>query len=153
MPWLPEGGAVRPPQQPGVPVLLVHGLADRASVFSMLRRGLGDCGAGPLIAVNGSVLPDVRRAAVALGERVERARAESGGAPACVIGHSLGGLIARYYVQRLGGDAHVASVITLGTPHGGTAAASWAPHPLLRQLRPGSDLVTELAEPAIGCRT
>src|SRR5256885_671702 len=30
MPWLPVGGAESPPQQPGVPVLLVHGLAERA---------------------------------------------------------------------------------------------------------------------------
>ena len=34
-----------------------------------------------------------------------------------VVGHSLGGLVARYLVQRLGGDARVESLVTLGTPH------------------------------------
>ena len=51
----------------------------------------------------------------------------------------MGGLIARYYVQRLGGDARVHTLVTLGTPHGGTAAAYLVPHRLARQLRPDSD--------------
>ncbi|MCQ4079136.1 hypothetical protein NGB36_00515 [Streptomyces sp. RB6PN25] len=139
---------------PGLPVLLVHGLADRPSVFMALRRGLRDCGAGALISVTNGVLPDIRQAARTLGDQVEQARVDSGGRPVCVIGHSLGGLIARYYVQRLGGDAHVTLLITLGTPHGGTTAAAWVPaHPYLRQMRPGSDVLRELAEPAVGCRT
>jgi alpha-beta hydrolase superfamily lysophospholipase len=138
-----------------MPVMLVHGLADRASIFTLLRRGLRGCGAGPVTAVGYSVLtPDIRVAARALGDGVELVRARSGGGPVCVIGHSLGGLIARYYVQRLGGDAYVPLTITLATPHGGTATALLAPpHPLLRQLRPGSELLAELAEPAAGCRT
>ena len=40
-----------------------------------------------------------------------------------VIGHRLGGLIARYFVQRLGGDAQVHTLVTLGTPHQGTQLA------------------------------
>ena len=65
----------------------------------------------------------------------------------------MGGLIARYYVQRLGGDARVHTLVTLGTPHAGTGTAHLIPHPLARQLRPHSELVTELREPAPGCRT
>jgi hypothetical protein len=70
------------------------------------------------------------------------------------VGHSLGGLIARYYVQRLGGDARVDLVVTVATPHRGTMAA-WLlpPLPLARQLRPDSALYAELAEPAPECRT
>jgi pimeloyl-ACP methyl ester carboxylesterase len=153
--WLPPGPVEEPEAESGMPVLLVRGLADRASVFTLLRRGLRVCGAGPVTAVGYSVLtPDLRVAARALGDEVERLRARSGGQAVCVIGYSLGGLIARYYVQRLGGDAYVPLVITLATPHGGTATALLAPpHPLLRQLRPGSELLSELAEPAAGCRT
>jgi hypothetical protein len=32
----------------------------------------------------------------------------------------MGGLVARYYVQRLGGDERVHTLVTLGTPHAGT---------------------------------
>ena len=56
-----------------------------------------------------------------------------------LIGHSLGGLIARYYVQCLGGDERVHTLVTLGTPHGGTATAYLRARPAGRQLRPGSD--------------
>ncbi|GED90710.1 hypothetical protein TNCT6_77950 [Streptomyces sp. 6-11-2] len=154
---LPWRGAVRgePSADGDFPVLLVHGLADRESVCAALRRGLGGFGAGPFITVSYHALgPDVRAVARVLGEQVELASARSAGRAVVVIGYSLGGLIARYYVQRLGGDLQVPLVITLATPHGGSAAALLAPpHPLLRQLRPRSDLLAELAEPAVGCRT
>ena len=65
----------------------------------------------------------------------------------------MGGLIARYYVQRLGGDERVHTLVTLGTPHAGTLPARLVPHRLARQLRPGSDLVAELEQPAPDCRT
>lgn len=153
IPWRSSGPSAPPPADSGIPVLLVHGLADGASVVSPLQRGLRGCGVGPFpVALNGFG-PDIRTAARALGDQVESACARSG-RPAVVIGYSLGGLVARYYVQRLGGDAYVPLVLTLATPHGGTATALLAPpHPLLRQLQPGSELLTELAEPAAGCRT
>ncbi|MFF4466798.1 lipase [Streptomyces sp. S1A1-8] len=155
MPWRSTGRDEQPPTGSGIPVMLVHGLADRASIVSPLQRELRGCGVGSLNLASYNVLtPDIRTAARALGEQVELASAQSSGLPVVVIGYSLGGLIARYYVQRLAGDAYVPLVITLATPHGGTATALLAPaHPLLRQLRPGSELLTELAEPAAGCRT
>jgi triacylglycerol lipase len=64
-----------------------------------------------------------------------------------------GGLVARYYVQRIGGDARVHTLLTLGTPHHGTIAAYLLPAPVLYQLRPDSDVMAELAEPSPGCRT
>ncbi|MBX9393637.1 lipase [Streptomyces sp. TRM72054] len=151
----PAGPADPLPADSGIPVLLVHGLADGASVVPPLERELRGDGVGPFIQVACNAFgPDIRTAARSLGDQVEPACAQGAGRSAVVIGYSLGGLIARYYVQRLGGDAYVPLVITLATPHGGTATALLAPaHPLLRQLRPGSELLTELAEPAPGCRT
>ncbi|MFF3916986.1 esterase/lipase family protein [Streptomyces sp. NPDC001852] len=152
----PGTGGDEPSSPEGdIPVLLVHGLGDGESIVAPLRRGLDGLSAGPFITVSYHAFsPDIRAAARVLGEQVELASARSPGRGAVVIGYSLGGLIARYYVQALGGDVHVPLVITLATPHGGTAAALLAPpHPLLRQLRPGSGLLEELAEPAPACRT
>ncbi len=71
-----------------------------------------------------------------------------------IVGHSLGGLIARYYVQRLGGDIRVRTLVTLGTPHSGTRVVPLADaHPIVRQMRPGSEVIEELRLPAPGCRT
>ncbi|MGH8970908.1 MAG: lipase family alpha/beta hydrolase, partial [Actinomycetes bacterium] len=138
----------------GTPILLVHGLVDNRSIFTLLRRGLRRRGFGRVLSLNYSPLTrDVRLAAETLSERVELLCAETGFERLHLIGHSMGGLIARYYVQRLGGDARVHTLVTLGTPHGGTRPAHLVPHRLGRQLRPGSDVVAELAEPAPGCRT
>jgi triacylglycerol lipase len=88
-----------------------------------------------------------------MGDEIERICEESGSDQIHVVGHSLGGLIARYYVQRLGGHERVHTCVTLGTPHQGTVAARLLPWPLVKQVRPDSELMTELAEPAPDCRT
>jgi pimeloyl-ACP methyl ester carboxylesterase len=138
----------------GTPILLVHGMVDNRSIFTVLRRALRRRGFQQVLGINYSPLTrDVRLAATQLATRVESLCEETGFERIHVIGHSMGGLIARYYVQRLGGDARVHTLVTLGTPHGGTLPAYLVPHRLARQLRPGSDLLTELAEPAPGCRT
>lgn len=138
----------------GTPILLVHGMVDNRSIFTLLRRGLRRRGFHRVLTLNYSPLTrDVRLAATALATRVEQLCAQTGFERVHVIGHSMGGLIARYYVQRLGGDERVHTLVTLGTPHGGTRTAHLLPYRLARQLRPDSDLVHELAEPAPGCRT
>jgi triacylglycerol lipase len=136
------------------PILLVHGMVDNRSIFTVLRRALRRRGFHRVLAINYSPLTsDVRVAAHNLAERVETVCEENGFERIHLIGHSMGGLVARYYVQRLGGDQRVHTLVTLGTPHQGTASAYLIPHRLGRQLRPDSDLVTELAESAPDCRT
>ena len=138
----------------GTPILLVHGMVDNRSIFTVLRRALRRRGFRQVLGINYSPLTrDVRLAATQLAIRVENLCEQTGFERIHVIGHSMGGLIARYYVQRLGGDARVHTLVTLGTPHAGTLPAYLVPHRLARQLRPGSDLVAELAEPAPGCQT
>ncbi|KAA2264636.1 alpha/beta fold hydrolase [Solihabitans fulvus] len=141
----------------GTPIVLVHGIVDNRSAFALLASTLRRRGFGFVHAVNYSVLTalsgDVRRSAALLGAHIERICEQTGTDRVHVVGHSLGGLIARYYVQRLGGDRRVRTLVTLGTPHGGTLTAYLLPTNLVRQLRPGSELLTELAEPAPDCRT
>ncbi len=140
----------------GRPVVLLHGLVDNRSVFLVLRRALARHGRTRVACLDYSPFTgDLRTAAVALGRHVDRILERTGRAEVDVVGHSLGGLIARYYVQRLGGDARVRTLVTLGTPHAGTTAGSPLAdaHPLVRQMRPGSEVLRELAEPAPGCRT
>jgi pimeloyl-ACP methyl ester carboxylesterase len=137
-----------------VPVLLVHGLVDNRSIFAVMRRSLRRRGFASVCSWNYSpLLGDVARGARDLGEHIERICQQTGHEKVHVVGHSLGGLIARYHVQRQGGDARVDSLVTLGTPHQGSVLAHALPTPLVRQLRPGSPVLQELTEPAPGCRT
>lgn len=154
LPPLQRGLVVSDVEAAGTPILLVHGLIDNRSIFTLLRLGLTRRGFGAVFAMNYSVFTtDVRTAARQLGEEVEAIIAETGFERIHVVGHSLGGLVARYYVTRLGGDARVHTLVTLGTPHEGTWAAYALPTPLTRALRPGSGLVEELGEPVPRCRT
>ncbi len=138
----------------GTPILLVHGVVDNRSVFAVLRRGLRRRGFGRVSALNYSPLTeDVREVALRVGSAVEAICEETGYERIHLVGHSMGGLVARYYVQCMGGDERVHTVVTLGAPHAGTQPARLVPHPVARQLRPGSEVVRELAEPAPGCRT
>lgn len=138
----------------GTPIILVHGLVDNRSIFTLLRRALRRRGFGQVITLNYSPFTqDIRLVARRLAALVERTCEETGYERVHVIGHSLGGVVARYYVQRLGGDARVHTLCTLGAPHAGTYAARLLPHKVVKQLRPGSDVMRELAEPAPGLRT
>ena len=138
----------------GTPIILVHGLVDNRSIFTLLRRALRRRGFGRVMSLNYSPFTqDIRTVAARLDQLVEKTCEETGYEKVHVIGHSLGGLVARYYVQRLGGDARVHTLCTLGTPHAGTLSARITPQKLVRQLRPGSDIMLELAEPAPGVRT
>ncbi|WP_308123688.1 esterase/lipase family protein [Modestobacter marinus] len=136
------------------PVLLVHGLVDNRSIFAVMRRSLRRRGFAQVCPWNYSPrLRDVESTAATLGRHVERVCEETGHDRVHVVGHSLGGLVARYLVQRLGGDARVDRLVTLGTPHGGSRWAHALPIPVGRQLRPDSPLLRELDRPAAGCRT
>jgi pimeloyl-ACP methyl ester carboxylesterase len=138
-----------------MPILLVHGIVDNHSIFTLLERALRRRGFLTISAYDyGLLTRDIPAAAELLGEAVEKLAANTGYERVHVIGHSLGGLMARYYVQRLGGDARVHTLVTLGTPHHGTQLARvMRLLPLVGQLTPQSPVIRELAGPAPECRT
>ncbi|MET9882175.1 alpha/beta fold hydrolase [Streptomyces sp. NPDC006430] len=137
------------------PALLLHGFTDNRSVFVLLRRTLAAGGRRQVEAYNYSPFTqDLRITARHLAQRVEELCERTGQERVDLVGHSLGGLVGRYYVQRLGGDARVRTLVTLGTPHSGTRVAPFMDaHPLVRQVRPESEVMAELRAPAPGCRT
>ena len=154
LPPVQRGLVISDVEAAGTPILLVHGMVDNRSIFTLLRLGLRRRGFGRVTSMNYSPFTtDVRVAAAQLAEEVEALVAETGYERIHVVGHSMGGLIARYYVTRLGGDERVHTLVTLGTPHQGTYTAYGWHSQLTRQLRPGSGLMRELDQPTPGCRT
>ncbi|WP_405880234.1 alpha/beta fold hydrolase [Streptomyces sp. NBC_01136] len=155
IPAPPSPDAPRLPTEAKPPVVLLHGFIDNRSVFVLLRRKLAQHGRRHIESLNYSPLTyDIRTAAELLGRHIEDICDRTGQERVDIVGHSLGGLIARYYVQRLGGDLRVRTLVTLGTPHAGTRVIPLMnAHPIVRQMRPGSKVIEELRKPAPDCRT
>src|SRR5262249_53509313 len=55
-----------------------------------------------------------------------------------LVAFSMGGLVGRYYLQRLGGAARVRRFVSISSPHRGTLTAYLRRNAGARQMRPGS---------------
>ena len=58
----------------------------------------------------------------------------------------MGGIISRYFVQKLGGAERVTTLCTLAAPHQGTLFGFCWPSLGAKQMRPGSEFLKSLAE-------
>jgi len=99
-----------------VPVVLVHGILGDATNFATLRRHLARHGIRRFSSFGYLPRLDYQRLAARLGEHVSAVCRETGGAQVDVVAHSLGGLVARYFMQT-GGAGFVRRLVTLGTPY------------------------------------
>ncbi|HEY1089879.1 MAG TPA: alpha/beta fold hydrolase [Burkholderiaceae bacterium] len=71
---------------------------------------------------------------------------ESNGAAPAIVAHSMGGLALRAWWRKYGGaNTPLYRAVTLGTPHGGTAAANLGVTRNAVQMRPGSPWLVALA--------
>ncbi len=131
-----------------LPVVLIHGWQDSERVeesqFRYMARWLERDGFDVYYATGIGPERNLYRNAQKLKETIERARADSGAPQVSLIAHSMGGLVARAYVESAlyGGD--VAQVFMLGTPQAGLDL--WHGY-LLRQIvrNPGMPSLKELA--------
>lgn len=127
------------------PVVLVHGFGHNRSGWVFLERHLRRAGFTSLATVNYSPLGrDIGRVALELAQRVDGIRARTKAKRVHLVGHSLGGIIIRYYIQLLGGDAFVDTAVTIASPHEGTLAGHLVPTPLVEQLHPDSWVIRAL---------
>ncbi|MCL2726103.1 MAG: alpha/beta fold hydrolase [Polyangiaceae bacterium] len=101
-------------------VVLLHGFFASAGVFRPMKERLV-CETGVHVSsFTHAPGAGVERIAQSLARLVARI---PDGCRIHLVGHSLGGLVARWYVQELGGYRRVAQTISLGSPFGGTERA------------------------------
>lgn len=126
------------------PVVLVHGLYDTVSVFDELSAFLARSGwtvhSLNLIPNYGSAKLEVL--AVQLAEYITNTFPSE--QPIDVVGFSMGGLITRYYLQRLDGVEKVQRYINIAAPNRGTTIAYSLPLPGIVQMRPDSAFIKDL---------
>ncbi|WP_075356483.1 triacylglycerol lipase, partial [Desulfovibrio sp. DV] len=125
-------------------VVCLHGLYHNPAAFLALRPALVRAGFTQVLvpgyASHGTDFEtEARRIAAALGRSIP---AE---APLCFLGHSLGGLMARHLAAQPEFSRRTLAVVTLGTPHQGSALARLAVGRLGRSLVPGSPVLARIA--------
>jgi len=139
--------AARRPTRPrderehGRVVVFLHGFLAGGRVFGPMRAHVEarlpvatvDIGYGPL-----------DRFEVAAGRIAEAIDRLAEGQRVDVVGHSLGGILARWYLQELGGASKVDRLVTLASPHGGTRAAEIGVLSLAKAIAPGSAVLDTL---------
>jgi len=98
------------------PVVFVHGFLGDATNFLLIQRFLAARGIGNFAAFSYAPRLDYPRLAYRLGRAVDEVCTATGAAKVDLIGHSLGGLVARYLVEMDQGS-RVRRLVTLGSPY------------------------------------
>jgi hypothetical protein len=127
------------------PIIVLHGYAMNRANFVPLGFRLARAGLGPIIGFEYWTLGRTAAAARQLAWFVELVRARTGSPDVDIVGHSMGGVVARYFVCFGGGDGKVRNLVTLGSPHAGTDVSRIGVGHPTRELLVGSNLVTRLA--------
>ena len=124
------------------PVVLVHGLASNAATWAEYTKqggylaalGLRGFAVGDRQAEGEMFMGDPSRPlertktiaqnAEELARYVAGVKRATGAQTVDLVAHGMGGLVSRYYIDRLMGDRDVGQLIMLGSPHGGTPCAN-----------------------------
>jgi triacylglycerol lipase len=131
-------------------VVLVHGLASNSGVWWLFSRRLKrmlklqskavQIDSFDLGRPNDSLEQYVQK----LDQHLKRQRLKIN-APIVLVGHSMGGLVSRAWLERHS-ETSVVGLVTLGTPHQGSETARWLNFPNLVQMRPDSEWLNQLSQ-------
>lgn len=122
-------------------VVLVHGIFASAGVWRPMKRMLVERTGAKVASFTHAPGAGIDRIARSLGKLVARIPSS------CrihLVGHSLGGLVSRWYVQEHGGHSRITQTISLGSPFGGTARAHPFPFLVGRELGRASPLLARM---------
>jgi triacylglycerol lipase len=126
------------------PILLVHGFSDSAASMALMkmrlersRRMVHSISLRPS---DGSA--PLKDLAIQLAAYIDQAFPTADKID--LIGFSMGGIIARYYVQQLDRSRRIGRLVTISAPHHGTWLAFLSRRPGCIEMRPGSAFLASL---------
>lgn len=130
------------------PLVYVHGLGGNRGNFLPMGIWLRGAGRRRAWSVDFRGLSDIDAMAERLAAFLRRVLEVSPDADRVdLVAHSLGGVVCRHVMLDHG--IPVGSLVTLGSPHGGTWAARYANTAILRELRPDGPRIARLQESAL----
>jgi triacylglycerol esterase/lipase EstA (alpha/beta hydrolase family) len=127
------------------PVLLLHGYGCNSGYWVHLMPLLDAARISHATVDLEPVAGDIDGYVPLVEQAVQKLCADSGAHKVAIVAHSMGGLVARAWM-RAHGTAAVARVITLGTPHHGTALARFGLGRNAFQMRDNSAWLSALAQ-------
>ncbi|GEM44931.1 esterase/lipase family protein [Deinococcus cellulosilyticus] len=125
------------------PVVMVHGINDSSAGLRTMRQVLEHHGHqvyAPDLKPNDG-RHGIKKMAESLRDYINLKIPEG---EFDLIAFSMGGIISRYYLQRLGGLERVKRIILISSPHQGTIWGHVYPLPGVRDMAVGSNLLKEL---------
>ena len=147
----PASALPTPTRLSAPPVLLVHGIDDTEAIFEKMKQRLRSAGVPRVYSLD--MVPNngdrsLRELAVQVEAKVAAIRHETGAGRIDLVAYSMGAMVSRYYLQKLGGVSSVRRFVTLAAPHHGTVSAYFRWNPGAEDMRPYSPFLAELAETA-----
>ncbi len=124
------------------PIILVHGLFQNRSSLYWLGYCLRKAGFANVYSINTPPWKDLEAVTEILTKKIDETRLVLNLDQVILVGHSMGGIIGRNYVQHRGGSAKVAHLVTLGSPHQGSKLAPFAISTMGRSLLPDSEFLS-----------
>jgi triacylglycerol lipase len=125
-------------------ILFVHGIYDSGKAFNKMSRFMRQHGwrtyTLDLKPNNGAVPLDQLAEQIVDYEQKHLPQEHQ----FTLVGFSMGGVVSRFYLQRLDGMQRVRRFISISTPHHGTLTAHIMNNPGGRQLRPSSEFLADL---------
>lgn len=133
------------PQRRGeTPILLLHGLFNNRASWFWFKWFLGKQGLSNIATINLSSWHNEEALTELVAKKVDELRHRLGVDKVHLVCHSMGGIIARNYIQLRGGAEKVDHCVCLGSPHFGSKLTPFAIAPLGKVLVPGSDFLRRL---------
>jgi triacylglycerol lipase len=129
-------------------IVLVHGFLNRGGILRGLSQQLASAGHTCFVP---SLKPcDARCGLPALADQLSQFINASLSAASrfAIVGFSMGALVARYYLQELGGCRKADAFFSICGPHAGTLAAYLYPSKGVYQMRPRSEFLARLDQSA-----
>lgn len=133
--------AAQPPR-----AVLIHGIWDTLGSLRSMDAALRDAGFETLVV---ELLPNDGSVSLQhLAGQVHRDIEAGFGtdAPFSIVSFSMGGLVARSYLQQYGKPERVPAVVTIASPHRGTWLAWFSALPGVREMQPGSAFLRALED-------
>ena len=131
------------------PIILIHGLWNTSSIFSFITSKLDEQGVdyfAPTLNHSFGMTSIVELTNLMDQLIVEKYGLEQ---EIDILGFSMGGIIGRYWINKLNGHKRTKRFITIGSPHNGTLASQLVPkYPFrgISEMKINSSLLRDLAK-------